>query len=258
MNDTPSKSWLTEGVTIALIPVIGYAVAFAYQWGYANYFGIPPEVIAISISGVFIAGVLAGGLCFGLFFLSDVIYDLLPEKRNFVMARLVQYGDLYLISAFLLFISPPHWQFWLVPLCVVVAQLWDDFGRPLLTQRDKKSYEEKVTAQWQANDKRKPQIALVMSKYGRSNIRAVLLMIMLLLITFQVGHSVAMRRTFYLIDEQKPSTAILAIYGNRYVSTNYSNTNGVFSSVMRIAYLAEGSAMELSWKKIGPLKPEKK
>ena len=46
---------LSDGLMIAGIPLLVYFLKFIYDYGYGNYFGVPPELVSFSIPSVFVA-----------------------------------------------------------------------------------------------------------------------------------------------------------------------------------------------------------
>jgi len=57
------KSWITEGIVLALCSAAAYLAAYSYECGYAGYFGIPLEWISIDARSLIVfASLLVGAL----------------------------------------------------------------------------------------------------------------------------------------------------------------------------------------------------
>jgi hypothetical protein len=57
-EDSPpaqSRTWFSEGVLLALSTAVAYAVAFAFETGYADYFGYPWWLVQVDLSKVLVA-----------------------------------------------------------------------------------------------------------------------------------------------------------------------------------------------------------
>ena len=46
---------LSDGLLIAGVPLLGYAIAFAYECGYARYYGIPLQLISLTLTQILVA-----------------------------------------------------------------------------------------------------------------------------------------------------------------------------------------------------------
>jgi hypothetical protein len=53
------RKLFSEGLLLALVPLLGYAYALSYQWGRARVFGVPFWLVSIELRDVLFAGLLA-------------------------------------------------------------------------------------------------------------------------------------------------------------------------------------------------------
>ena len=49
------KRFLTEGFMLAALSILGYTLAFIYEYNYCNYFGIPTWLIQVDFSNIIFA-----------------------------------------------------------------------------------------------------------------------------------------------------------------------------------------------------------
>lgn len=62
---------VSDGLLTAGMPLLGYSLAFAYEAGYAGYYGIPLQLISVSLTQVLIA---ITATIFPLVFLLSISY----------------------------------------------------------------------------------------------------------------------------------------------------------------------------------------
>jgi len=255
VNESIAKRWVTEGVFIASFPVVGYAVCVAYQSGYAKYFGIPSELITISIPDIMrVVAILA---MFGLviFSLFDGVYELLSEKakQSIVVRRLSQFSILFVFFGMFLLFFGLQWKHWIGIGIVLMVFMLGNFALPLLTQKNKPTYEEKLKTQWEIDSKSKSLVSAAIEKHGRANIQLIWGVMMLLLLSYSAGQSEAIRKVDYLVDKSKTNTVILAIYDNKFVEAEFDPMTCVVSHKFIIGCFSDKAEFQFQTQKIGPL-----
>ncbi len=73
---------------VALVPISGYVVAFSYEWGYCSYFGVPLELIQLTLTNGFIA-IIALALGILLFSYAFSVLDIIfTDNFNAHLGRL--------------------------------------------------------------------------------------------------------------------------------------------------------------------------
>src|SRR5713101_6548719 len=96
---TDKRSWLTEGIVLAAIPVMAYVLAFGYEYGYYLAYGFPQELISVDLNRVFVAGVIfLAGVLF-VVILATVALALLPSDHPLAraVAQALTFVLLYLV-----------------------------------------------------------------------------------------------------------------------------------------------------------------
>lgn len=75
------KKWgLSEGIVLALSPIVAYFLAYQYEIGYFSFFGVPTELVTVDISTLLVIGSASVFFLTYLFQLGDVLIDMTPEK----------------------------------------------------------------------------------------------------------------------------------------------------------------------------------
>ena len=250
-NEKPS--WLTEGVLITLVPLLGYTIAFAYQSGIALYYGVPLELVKISLPQILIAVTSLVAIAMVLFMLSDAIYQLFPEGviQNIIIRRILMYSPLFLLLAVFLCLFDRHWKEWGWIVLIILVGVYDDFLRPLILQRSKPTYIAKIQAQWDVDSQSRYLISVVFRKYGTSNTRLIMFLVLLVTLSYSVGRSAAMRQTTFYIDEANTNTVLLACYDDTLIYSTFEPTNRMLSSSIEIRRLSDALAIRLNKKNIG-------
>src|SRR5688572_6161313 len=81
---TENNRWpmFSEAMFLAALTGFGYAVAFAYEIGYANAYGIPAELVDIRLTSIFLAifGMLLSQII--LYNLVDAVYPVFSLTRS--------------------------------------------------------------------------------------------------------------------------------------------------------------------------------
>lgn len=80
---TPKSTWLLpEGIVIALVPALAYAIALLYEVGFAGYFSIPISLIDVDLSSFVISLFSLLIVTIVLFFIANLFFMLWPANRR--------------------------------------------------------------------------------------------------------------------------------------------------------------------------------
>ena len=142
-----TKNWFSEGFIIASSPIVAYMFTFAYEAGFARVFGIPLEFITLNLKRVFIVASVLLTIVGLLFWLANLIFMVSPKETNPIYRGFIRLSLPVLLFVVFIFLFGPVWQEWIVLVIVLAIMIWVEFGFPLITQRHKGSYREKLEAQ---------------------------------------------------------------------------------------------------------------
>ena len=105
---------ISEAILIAGAPLLGYAIGFAYEYGYAEYYEIPWQFISLSLSQVLVAAAALIGLLGILLVVYNPVFIIFaPERRQhpFVVSfwRLIPFS---VLLCALVLIFGARWREW--------------------------------------------------------------------------------------------------------------------------------------------------
>lgn len=79
-NNLRHKWGLSEGITLALSPIVAYFLAYQYEIGYFAFFGVPTELISVDTTALLVIGSALVGFLMILFQFGDMLIIMSPEK----------------------------------------------------------------------------------------------------------------------------------------------------------------------------------
>ncbi|WP_373032919.1 hypothetical protein [Sulfurovum sp.] len=257
MSNNNENKYLTEGLIIGGLTLLSYLVTFAYQSGYAIYFDIPIQLISINLTTILLScAALLGGAYF-VYVLSNFIWMFTPKEDDPISFTIRRYIKIVIICLISLAPFIFQWVAWVVFLSALVFFAFFEFIFPLITQREKETYAEKLKSQteldintgkhmlWHEVDKRLGRWLVTSLVYGY----------IALVFAYNIGTQRAeMKEYFYKIGN---NTIVLAFYDDHIVTTTYDEKTKEFSGKLNIYGLDKN--IKLSKEKVGRLKkPEKK
>jgi hypothetical protein len=246
--------WYSEGIIIAATPFAAYTIAFVYHAGYAKFFGIPTELIYLDLKMVLIAGfplVLVASLLFGISF---GFWGFWPEgKRHhpiYRRAQMVFPGFALLIV--LIAIHGPEWHAWLGALLAVVAILVLSFLGPLLTQRGKKPFVQKM-----ADHDAAQRHDSILEFYLQGGLRTSLLALVWLAIASQIAYDIgafrAQNQVQFFVRSTSPETVVLAIYGDNLVAAPFDRVKKTVEKGIVVLRVTDTPNVAMRLEQVGPL-----
>lgn len=254
---TPKTSGLLpEGILVALIPALAYAIALMYELGFASYFGIPNSLVyvdfssfAVSILSLFVVAVV-------IFFVANLLFILWPESRR----EDIQYfyplliGGLYLLAIFLVRkeFLPVLKNSWLVIFLIFL-----DYVIPIFEYRKEKGYINKIKAHWNAEAPviGRSLVGKMHAKFGYFRVVSLFIILLFpLLLSFNVGISEAKGRSSFLVFQEESEYVVLRIYGDIMVCAQFQRTERKIVQMFVLKKIGETPGLRLSLERVGPLK----
>ena len=155
MNESykSTKTWITEGLLTATIPLLGYLISFLYEAGFCSAFNIPYQLIRLNINTIFIA---TGALIFFLFsylFIVDNIFTTFLmtyyKENNIIWYKIKILSPFWilLLGLFFMLLGCNLWKQGLFLLAALIMVIFFEFGFPLISQKKQKTYFDKLKAQ---------------------------------------------------------------------------------------------------------------
>lgn len=229
---------MSEGLLIAMAPVVAYALTLSFMVGFAEFFHVPASFLSLNIGTMFsTAGdlLIPAALVLQVFFAA---YYFMPRREHPVAERFAIALPIVALLVFKLAIFGTRWQEWLPTLLVliVMAPLLFSF-RPsagaFLIDRRVSRYLETITFR---------RIALLY-----------IVAWMALTISHDVGRASAMFQQEYLVPASSPETVVLTSFGDNLIIAAFDRKTKEVDRSFSILKKGEDPKLVLRWERIGPL-----
>jgi hypothetical protein len=281
LGNSEMRHWAFEGILVAAVPTLGYALAFAYELGFSSTFSIPIELVKIQLSNIFwgsISVLLIFGILFGLANMFFMIVQ--PKSRGPISLGLIRIAPALVIWLSFMFIYFDQWRIWIGPTAFVMLLAFLEFGLPLLTHESRKSrirkrehqeepkiptfestqvpdlkltYGEKLEYQNKIDVKRRDIFDYLGSPLQKW-FMALGIAFYLLFISFAFGNSHAMKQTEYLIPSTHEDSVVLRIYGNNAICTQVLRETHEINKSFFVIDISSDPSTVFKPEKVGPLK----
>lgn len=266
MNEVSEKNdanlWLKSGLGVGAISVGGYLLGFAYELGYASYFGIPVQLIKLNLISIFLSITGLFALLWFLFSIINVGYTFFSQRQAVIFRGIVRSAPsiLFFAAAFYVYKGTFSYLKWLIFLPALY--LFGEFVLPLITQRGKGTYYQKLGAQEETSKKfQEPKtifdfIAQKKSGLNLSRlIRAIIIFVILYLFASWIGLVEAQRQKNFLVIREPKPLVVLRIYGDKFVCAPFDSKAGTVEKALYILDTPSPHGLWLDWQQVGPLKP---
>lgn len=134
------RNWFTEGIVVALVPAVSYAIAFAFEAGYFNHFNLPLSLIEINLSGTIIAFFSLLVTLFVFYSIAELVNPFWGIMPQAIRSRLYFYIYFFFVIITNLVIAqgkPDGLQYIFYFLAVMA---FFDFVLPAIPRRDGRRY----------------------------------------------------------------------------------------------------------------------
>ena len=208
---------MTEGIVLAAATAAIYFVAFEYERGYAEYFGIPYRLINVGLPVLLRVGGATAGGAYIAYLAAALVVPALIRRGSMVCARTVWFSVRAVPLALLLYAFWDEWSVWLLVCGWLTSLIYLEFIRPLWSQREARTYNEKL----QKDHDTEGDWLVLLKWLPRGWVVAFWLLFALWLTSYYAGlfglvHA-RKQRDFYLIPGE-PERVVLAIYGDLLVT----------------------------------------
>jgi phage shock protein PspC (stress-responsive transcriptional regulator) len=250
------RSWITDGLIIASFTAISYTYAYLYEKGYAEVFDIPTDLIEINLISIMVVALLLMGVFAYLFIIADVIVKKATRLSKALIVKLsVLSVPLILLILQLLIYGVRKWERLIVSAVLGVIVILYEFVRPLFTQRNKKTFKEKLEVDYETRiDKKGIFDYIPVSKIIRKRILSVVLVFCIgYLASYNIGQAVAIYKEKFLIANIPPEVVVLKTYGEKMICAPLNRGKKEIKSSFYIFKIKEDPKMIFSYEKVGPL-----
>ena len=249
--------WVWHAIIVAASPILGYGIAFLNEWGFCSVFGIPTQFIRLNLTTILSAAAAVLAVAAILSIVFGPIIALLRSRTGPLAQSLARLTYLFVAFLGLLIIYRDVWLYWLVFLCCLLVYALIEFSWPLITQRGKGSYVQKLKASQVAEG----EYGSVIQDAGRfppATIVAVIWGILLVaLFSFSLGQSNAMHKTSFLVPSAFEDSVVLRIYDDNMICATIDNEAKEVESNFFVLNVSGEPTTMLKLEKVGPLKLKK-
>lgn len=249
-----TKHWVSEGLIIAACSIVAYLLTFVYEAGFARFFRIPLEFITLNLTSIFVvAGALLVVVIF-LFLLTELIFTILNRGDNPIYRGVVRLIPVFLLFAALLFLYGVQWREWIWIAVVMIMLAFLEFGFPLITQRHKIHYRDKLEAQEEVERQVETPIDRAIWRMGSTAIIIILCLWLGLSISYHAGHAAALKQDEFLVATTSPEMVVLRIYGDKLICAPFERATKEVQRSFIVLKVAEDPKLMLRLEKVGPLR----
>ena len=255
MGEGKQREWITEGLIIALIPILGYFYAFQYEVGYASYFKYPQELIIIGLPQIVIATMSLWVGIIMIFMFVESITMMIPRAQRGLTDSIIKFLPLvgFFVGSLFIYGWKYAWIFLVVFLLIGISE----FILPLFTAKDKKSYSEKIEASWDDEwrlREAKDTISWRLTKFiGHKNVVFVINIFIVAQLIQVFGEVVASRQVKFFTISGSPERAILRIYDDRFICAGFDRKTKIVNGDISVINPKDQSMASLKLESIGPL-----
>ncbi len=250
-----SRRWLSEGLLLAGLTALSYAVTFAYEAGYSTYFGIPKQLIAVNLTTMLIAaGSLLGAMVM-VYSIANFLWMLSPKQDDLVSFVVRRYIKIVIICFIAVLPLIRHWQAWLTFLAVILVIAFFEFVFPLITQRKKSTYAEKLREQENIEQRVKVHLLwhVIDLKYGRWLVTTLVYVYIGITFAYNFGRQYAESREEFFVAVNQNNSVILAIYDDTLVTAEVNHETKSLIGPISVTKLDNIKNLVIMKERVGPL-----
>lgn len=249
------RSWFTESIAVAAIPVMAYLLAFGFEYGYYLAYGFPQELIDIDLNRVFAAGVIFLTGVLVVLVVTALVLALPPSEHPLApaVAQSVTYAMAYLV--FLIYLGRMDTFGRIFGLLLAMFVIYK-FGAPLLTQRSVRGYVHKFRTHEQNRPARTTLFRTALRAFGVTPATVLVYFLIALVLSITFGWFLATEREYYFVVAGPPERVVLRIYGDSIVLAQLDRSGRQILREYTVLRRTTGS-ITLREERIGPLTVER-
>ncbi|HLB73535.1 MAG TPA: hypothetical protein VJJ98_05915 [Sedimentisphaerales bacterium] len=251
------RSLVLSGAGVAAISVGGYLVAFAYEAGYITRFGVPIGFITLNLTSVFVAISSLCSILILAFLAINAVCPIVLKTEGPVLRGLVRNSPFLIVLLVMLVIYSGTGEFWGF-LFVAGLVFVGEFILPLLTQRGKKTYREKLEAhERMGGDHSNSSSSLIgvlgSTPRGLAGVRAIACFVLILYFSFALGTSRALKQKDFLVLAGKKEMVVVRVYDGQLLCVPFDRATKRLERSLVLLDRSKENGLRLDWEQLGPL-----
>ena len=255
---TSGKRLLSQGAIALGVPAAGYLIVYAHEAGFLEAFSIPTALATLDLVTVLQVSLALVGAMILFFWVGNFVYMLWPQGRKLTRNHIRIIRDMGAVAAgvALALWLPNTRSFGFVMLFMGGLFGFFDFVWPLLTQRGKKPYREKLEAVDEIDRNTKTLFDKVIPLLG---VRVVLLLMLVWALSafaYLGGLYSAQHKVSYLAFQMDDGgeAVVLREYHDRLICAPFDRDTSCLKKGFFILETACTSPLLLTLEEVGPLK----
>ncbi len=250
-----SRSWVAPAVVLGVAPAVGYFVAYLHELGFWSVFDAPTPNITIDLGSIAGAVLAVLAVAVGIFLVLNITYTLSQYASGHPVSRILFAvlgpGFIFVYAAWTIFPKQPAEWLWPIPFLAFLLAL--ELLLPLLYQRTRAGYAEKLAAQAELESRSRSLISRFVHQTSTRTQVFLIAFLALLYFSYATGRASALNDSTYWV-RTGPHTqyVLLRHYGEDWFFAPVDK-KGHFHGVMQVVRADSSHAIDLTRKKIGPL-----
>ena len=246
-----------EGIIIAASPILAYLYTFRYESAFASMFKIPLRLIELNLTTFF---VMVGTLAV-VFFIVISFYNLIYQfiavpfkKEEVIYGRIISLTPLFFMFAADVYLFGWLWRFWVASLFVMFLVAFFFFLFPLISQRSKGSYLEKLRADDEYDAEHAQGLIVTLARsVGYKHWYYFFWLYVIFCIAGSAGKAKAVKENEFFVLASSPNTVVLRIYGDRIICAPFNREDRKVERSLVIYRTDANLPLKLMLEEVGPL-----
>jgi len=257
-TSTSGERLLSRGAIALGVPAAGYLIVYAHEAGFLNTFGIPTALATLDLLTVLQVSLVLVVAMTLFFWVVNLVYMLWPRGHILTLNQAHIMFDMVIAAAGVaLVLLLPNMRllgFVVVFMGGVLAFL--HFVWPLLTQRGKKTYREKLEAMDEIDRNTKTLFDRAISLLGVGTLILLVLVVILAAFAYCYGVYFAQHKVDYLTFQMDHGgeAVVLREYHDRLICAPFDRDARCIEEGFFVLKTAFDSPLLLTLEEVGPLK----
>lgn len=258
-QDKTISRGISEGILLALASAFAYFFTFAYEKSYAAYFGIPNELIIVSLNTTLLFFTAIIGFFGFLFILLELLTSLFGRLNPIVLQALFPIVSALLFAlAQMYFYGFNHWERWIGVFVIILILGAVTFILPLFTQKGTGNYLDKLAAQQEHEERRISFSGIILRLNGISPLILLLLFVFGYFLAVTAGNAEAVKRIDFLVTGSNSEIVVLRIYGDTAIGAPFNRSTKKLDDKFTFISIKQDSLSMFELESVGPLtRPDK-
>lgn len=240
----------SEGVFLAIFPFVGYYMAFVFEVGWLDFYGVPYDLIRIDIPQLIFSSISFAFLCVLLNVVFDAMVVLFALGGVFAQALTMPLVCSVFLGGVMLMV-PGHSEKWYVLFLFFAFFSVARLLAPFCNKKYNGSYMETIRAE--VSEEEVQSIAR-RNNYNFFNLKLILAVLFFGSFTvFSLGRWWAENKVNYYVVDDDFSSVMVANYGDIFIFKKIDLTLKKIGDGVIVVKLGDGKVMNLTEKKIGKL-----